>query len=47
MLLYVCIIPASARLMKELYGIDMEEKQYSKTYDKIPTPDIAMKYLKM
>ena len=28
--------------MKELYGIDMEEKQFSKTYDKIPTPDIAI-----
>ena len=30
------------RLMKELYGIDMEQTQYSKTYDKIPTPDIAI-----
>ena len=32
----------AVRLMKELYGIDMEETQYSKTYDKIPTPDIAV-----
>ncbi len=32
----------AVRIMKELYGIDMEEKQYSKTYDKIPTPDIAI-----
>lgn len=28
--------------MKELYGIDMEKEQYSKTIDKIPTPDIAI-----
>ena len=27
----------AVRLMKKLYGIDMEEKQFSKTYDKIPT----------
>lgn len=32
----------AVRLMKELYGIDMEETQYSKTYDKISTPDIAI-----
>lgn len=32
----------AVRLMKELYGIDMEKKQYSKTYDKIPTPDIVI-----
>ena len=25
----------AVRLMKKLYGIDMEEKQFSKTYDKI------------
>lgn len=30
------------RLMKQLYGIDMEQTQYSKTYDKIPEPDIAI-----
>lgn len=32
----------AVRLMKELYGIDMEQMQYSKTFDKIPTPDIAI-----
>ena len=28
--------------MKQLYGIDMEKSQYSKTADKIPMPDIAI-----
>lgn len=28
--------------MKELYGIDMEQSQYSKTFDSIPEPDIAI-----
>ena len=32
----------AVRLMKELYGIDMEKVQYSKTTDKIPPPDIAI-----
>ena len=32
----------AARLVKQLYGIDMEQTQYSKTYDKIPEPDIAI-----
>ncbi len=32
----------AVRLMRELYGIDMEQTQYSKTFDKIPTPDIAI-----
>ena len=32
----------SVRLMKELYDIDMEQTQYSKTFDKIPVPDIAV-----
>ena len=32
----------AVRLMKKLYGIDMEQTQYSKTYDKIPEPDIAI-----
>ena len=32
----------AVRLMKELYGIDMEQTQYSKAFDKIPTPDIAV-----
>ena len=28
--------------MKQVYGIDMEKTQYSKTIDAIPTPDIAI-----
>ncbi|MBE6672907.1 MAG: arsenate reductase ArsC [Ruminococcaceae bacterium] len=32
----------AVRLMKVLYGIDMEKTQYSKTFDKIPTPDIVI-----
>lgn len=32
----------AVRLIKKLYGIDMEQTQYSKTIDKIPTPDIAI-----
>lgn len=32
----------AVRLMKELYNIDMEQTQYSKTFDKIPSPDIAI-----
>ena len=32
----------AVRLMKQLYGIDMEQTQYSKTIDKIPTPDIVI-----
>lgn len=32
----------AVRLMKELYGIDMEINQYSKKIDKIPAPDIAI-----
>jgi arsenate reductase len=32
----------AVRLMKELYGIDIEQSQYSKTFDKIPSPDIAI-----
>ncbi len=32
----------AVRLVKKLYGIDMDKTQYSKTYDKIPTPDIAI-----
>lgn len=32
----------AVRLMKKLYNIDMEKTQYSKTYDKIPTPDITV-----
>lgn len=32
----------AVRLMKDLYGIDMEQSQYSKTFDSIPEPDIAI-----
>lgn len=32
----------AVRLMKKLYNIDMEKTQYSKTYDKIPAPDIVI-----
>ena len=32
----------AVRLIKELYGIDMEKTQYSKTFDKIPTPDVVI-----
>ena len=32
----------AVRLMKQLYGIDMELSQYSKTVDKIPSPDVAI-----
>lgn len=32
----------AVRLMKDIYGIDMEKEQYSKTFDKIPNPDIAI-----
>ena len=32
----------AVRLMKQLYGINMEQTQYSKTFDKIPSPDIAI-----
>ncbi len=32
----------AVRLIKQIYGIDMELTQYSKTFDKIPTPDTAV-----
>lgn len=32
----------AVRLMKELYGIDMEKTQYSKLITDIPSPDIAI-----
>ena len=32
----------AVRLMKELYGINMELTQYSKTIDQIPLPDVAI-----
>ena len=36
------INPDAVRLMKELYGIDMEKTQYSKLISDIPNPDIAI-----
>ena len=32
----------AVRIMKELYGIDMEETQHSKLISEIPNPDIAI-----
>lgn len=32
----------AVKLMKQLYGIDLEQTQYSKTFDKIPAPDISI-----
>ena len=32
----------AVRIMKELYGIDMEETQYSKLITDIPNPDVAI-----
>ena len=32
----------AVRLMKKLYGIDMEKSQYSKIFDSIPEPDIVI-----
>ena len=32
----------AVRIMKELYGIDMEETQYSKLITDIPKPDVAI-----
>ena len=32
----------AVQIMKQLYGIDMEQSQYSKTIDKIPVPDITI-----
>ena len=36
------INPDAVRIMKELYGIDMEQTQYSKLISDIPNPDIAI-----
>ena len=36
------INPDAVRLMKQEYGIDMEETQFSKTFDQIPQPDILI-----
>ena len=32
----------AVRLVKEFYGIDMDATQYSKTFDKIPIPDVTI-----
>ncbi|MDO4731440.1 MAG: arsenate reductase ArsC [Clostridia bacterium] len=32
----------AVRIMKELYGIDMEQTQYSKLIENIPDPDITI-----
>ncbi|MBQ8794787.1 MAG: arsenate reductase ArsC [Clostridia bacterium] len=32
----------AVRLVKKLYGIDMDASQFSKTFDKIPAPDIVV-----
>jgi len=32
----------AVRLMKQRYGIDMVQTQYSKTVDRIPTPDVVI-----
>ena len=36
------INPDAVRIMKKLYGIDMEETQYSKQITDIPEPDVAI-----
>ncbi len=36
------INPDAVRIMKELYGIDMKQTQYSKLITDIPTPDVAI-----
>lgn len=36
------INPDAVRLMQREYGIDMEETQFSKTFDQIPQPDILI-----
>lgn len=36
------INPDAVRLMKNRYGIDMEEKQYSKLIENIPVPDVVI-----
>lgn len=32
----------AVRLVREIYGIDMEKTQFSKTFDQIPAPDVAI-----
>lgn len=37
-----CINPDAVRIMKKLYGIDMEKTQYSKLITDIPQPDVVI-----
>ena len=37
----------AVRMMKQIYGIDMKETQYSKTFDKIPAPDTQSQWAVM
>lgn len=34
--------PDAVRLMKEIYGIDMEKEQYPKLLEDIPAPDVVI-----
>ncbi|HAB60926.1 MAG TPA: low molecular weight phosphatase family protein, partial [Lachnospiraceae bacterium] len=36
------INPDAVRLIKQQYSIDMEEKQYNKLIDDIPSPDVVI-----
>ena len=36
------INPDAVRMMKQLYGIDMEETQHSKLLSQIPQPDVVI-----
>lgn len=36
------INPDAVRMMKKLYGIDMEESQYSKLVSQLPQPDVVI-----
>lgn len=36
------INPDAVRLMKEMYGIDMEREQYPKLLEDIPAPDVVI-----
>lgn len=37
-----CINPDAVRIMKKLYGIDMEKTQYNKLITDIPQPDVVI-----
>lgn len=37
-----CINPDAVRLMKQLYGVDMERSQYSKLIDELPSVDVVV-----